>query len=60
MMSNFSFTHRTFYPLDEPFAIFSKFKIAVLLVFEFGKVENLSFGNGLKNNSAVKRNLSET
>ena len=42
--SNFSFSHSVFYL----FAIFIPFEIVVCKLFSFGKVQNLSFGNGLK------------
>ena len=46
--SNFSFSHRVFYPFRYFFAIFIKFEIVVCTVLEFGTVYNLSFSKGLK------------
>ena len=46
--SNFSFSHRVFNPFGKLAAIFIKFEIIVCKVFEIGRVENLSFGKGLK------------
>ena len=44
--SNFSFSHSVFYPLVELFVIFIPFQIVVFKLFQFGKVQNLSFGKG--------------
>ena len=44
--SNFSFSHSVFYPLGELSAIFIEYEIVVCKLFQFGKVENLSFGKG--------------
>ena len=41
--SNFSFSHSVFYPLGELSAIFIEYEIVVCKLFQFGKVENLSF-----------------
>ena len=43
--SNFSFSHRVFYPFLELTPIFIKFKIVLCKLF--GSVENVSFGKGL-------------
>ena len=45
--SNFSFSHSVFCPFWELSDIFIKFKIVVCKVFQFGRVQNLSFGKGL-------------
>ena len=45
--SNFSFSHSVFYPFGDLSAIFVKFEIGVCKVFQFGRVQNLSFGKGL-------------
>ena len=44
--SNFSFFHSVFYPL-ELYAIFIKIEIFVCKLFQFGRVQNLSFGKVL-------------
>ena len=44
----FSFSHGVLYPLKELSAIFIKFKIVICNLSEFGRVQNLSFGIGLK------------
>ena len=46
--SNFSFSHSVFYPFRELFTIFINFKIVICKLFHFGRVQNLSFGKGLK------------
>ena len=46
--SNFSFSHSVFYQFWELFAIFIKFEIAVCKLFQFGRVLNLLFGDGLR------------
>ena len=46
--SNFSFSHSVFYPLRELSANFIKLKIVVCKLFQFGRVQNLSFGKGLR------------
>ena len=45
--SNFSFSHNVFYPFWQRSAIFSKSKIVVCKLLQFGRVQNLSFGKGL-------------
>ena len=45
--SNFSFSHSVFYPFWELSAIFVKWKNVVCKLFQFGRVQNLSFGKGL-------------
>ena len=50
IMSNFSFSHSVFSPFSELSAIFIRFEIVVCKLFQFGGVQNLSFGNGLKAN----------
>ena len=42
--SNFSFSHSVFYLFGELSAIFIKFEIVVCQLFQFGSIENLSFG----------------
>ena len=46
--SNFSFSHRVFYPFGELPFIFIKFKIVVCKLFQCGRVYKLAFGKGLK------------
>ena len=46
--SNFSYSHCVFYPLGELSVIFIKFEIIVCKLFQFGRVQNLSFGKGLR------------
>ena len=45
--SNFSFSHRVFYPFRELSGIFIKFENFVWKLSQFGRVQNLSFGKGL-------------
>ena len=45
--NNFSFSHTVFYPFGLLSAIFVKFEIVVCKLFQFGRVKNLSSGNGL-------------
>ena len=40
-------TSSVFYPFEELSAIFVKMKIVICKLFQFGKVQNLSFGKGL-------------
>ena len=44
--SNFFFSHSVFYPFGQLSSIFVKFEIVVCKLFQFGRVENLSSGNG--------------
>ena len=46
--SNFSFSHSVFYPFGEFSAILIKLEIVVFKLFQFGRVQNLSFGKGLR------------
>ena len=46
--SNFSFSRSVFYPFGKLSAIFIKFEIVVCKLFQFGRVQNLFFGKGLK------------
>ena len=46
--SNFSFSPSVFYPFGELSAIFIQFEIVVCKVFQFGRVQEFSFGKGLK------------
>ena len=48
MMSNFSFSHSVFYPFGELSARFINFKIVVCNLFQFGRVQTLSFGKGIR------------
>ena len=45
--SKFSFFHSVFYPFVELSAIFIPFEIVVCKLFQFGQVQNVSFGKGL-------------
>ena len=45
--SNFSFSRSVFYPFGELSVIFIRFKIVVCKLFQFQRVQNLSFGKGL-------------
>ena len=45
--SNFFFSRSVFYPFRKLSAIFVKFKTVVCKFFQFGIVQNLSFGKGL-------------
>ena len=45
--SNFSFFHSVFYPIGELSAIFIKVEILVCKLFQFGRVQNLSFRKDL-------------
>ena len=56
---NFSFFHSVFYPFWELFAIFIKFRIVVCKLIQFGRVENLSYGTGLKEAECVYRLTSD-
>ena len=47
VMSNFSFSHTVFYPFGGLSTIFIKYDIVVCKLFQFGRVEKLSFGKGL-------------
>ena len=51
--SNFSFSHSVFYLFGELPAIFIKFEIDVCKLFQFERVQNLSFGKGLKETSGT-------
>ena len=46
--SNFSFSHSVFYPFEEHSSIFTKFESVVCKLFQFGRVQNLSFEKGLR------------
>ena len=48
-MSNFSFFHSVFYPFRELSAIFIKFEIVIYKLFQFRRVQTLSFGRCVKN-----------
>ena len=45
--SIFSFSHTVFYPFGGLSTIFIKYDIVVCKLFQFGRVEKLSFGKGL-------------
>ena len=47
LTSNFFFSHSVFYPFVEISAFFIKFEIVVCKLFQFGLVQNMSFGKGL-------------
>ena len=51
--SNFSFSHCVFYSFGELSVIFTKFNIVVCKLFEFERVQNLSFGKWLINDESV-------
>ena len=53
VMSNFSFSYIVFYPYEELSAISVKFEIVVCKLFQFGGVQNLSFGKGLIRTNTV-------
>ena len=57
--SNFSFSCSVFYPFREFFATFIKFEIAVCKLFQFWRVQNLSFGKGLNLNICWKEYVME-
>ena len=57
VMSNFSFSHSVFYLSGELSAIFVKFRIVVCRRFEFGGVQNQSFGKGLNVVNNLEMNL---
>ena len=46
--SNFSFSQSVFYPLREPSAVFMESENVVCKLFQFGIVQNLSFGKEIK------------
>ena len=43
VMSNFSFFHSVFYPVGKLSAIFIELEIVVCKLFQFGRVQKLSF-----------------
>ena len=45
--SNFSFSYSIFYPFVALSTIFIKFEKVICNLFQFGRVENFSFGKGL-------------
>ena len=47
LTSNFSFFRSVFFPLRKLSAIFIEFEIVICKLFQFGRVQNLSFGKGL-------------
>ena len=47
-MNNLSFSHSIHYPFWDFLAIFIKFGIVVCKLFQFGRILNSLFGNGLK------------
>ena len=51
--SNFSFSHSVFIRFGEHSAIFIKFKIVVCKFFQFGRVQNLLFGKGLRHYTSL-------
>ena len=48
LMSNFSLSHSVFYPFGELSDISINFEIVVCKLVQFGRVQNLSFGNVLR------------
>ena len=50
--SNFPFSHSVFHPFGD-FAIFFTSKIGVCKLFQFGRVNNLSYGKRLKKESKI-------
>ena len=46
--NNFSFSHSIFYPFRELSTIFINFKIVICKLFQFGEVQNLLVGKGLR------------
>ena len=46
--NNFSFTRSVFYPFGELHAIFIQFETVICKLFQFGRVQNLTFGEGLR------------
>ena len=46
--SNFSFSHNVFYPFGELSDFIIKFRVIVWKLSQFEKVQNLSFGKGLR------------
>ena len=48
LTSNFSFSHGVFYPFGELSTNFIKFETVVCKLFQFGLVQKMSFGKGLK------------
>ena len=53
--SNFSFSHSVFYLFVELFAIFILCEIVVCKLFQFGKVQNSSFGKVFKDSKSKPR-----
>ena len=45
--SNFSFSHSVFYSFGELSAIFTKFRLVICKLFQFGRVQYLLCGKGL-------------
>ena len=48
VVNNFSFTHSVFLHIWRTLSFFFKFEIVVCKLFQFGRVQNLSFGKQLK------------
>ena len=51
--SNFSFSQSFFYPFEELSVIFIKFEIVVCKFYQFGRVWNLSFEKGFRQNKTM-------
>ena len=51
--SNFSFSHNVFYPFGELSTIFIKPETVICKFFQFGSIQNLSFGKGLTHNFSL-------
>ena len=58
VISHFSSPHNVFYSFVDLSTIFVKFEIVVCKLFQFGRVQNLLFGKGLKA-SADDKNISQ-
>ena len=53
--SNFSFYHNVIYTFEELSAIFIKLRFTICKLFQFGKVENLLFGNVLNTLQSINQ-----
>ena len=54
-MSNFSFSHCVFYPFETLSTIFIKYELVVCKLIQFGSIQNLSFGKGLRSKYRLYR-----
>ena len=48
IITNFSLSHNVFYQFEDLFSIFINFEIVICKLFHFGRVYNLLFGKGLR------------